>query len=299
MKWLDGSRREDLRWQRGTLAQNACAGRRVAVIGGTNGIGRAIAHELAAKGAEVTVVGRTFLDQNVAGLRFVQADLAQMRQARRAAQALPAERLDMLLFTAGILAGKQRAESPDGIELDMAVSCLSRFVMLREMAERLGTQREAAQAKPRVFIMGFPGANQRGSLDDFNSERHYSLMTAHANTVIGNEALVIDSARRWPQLNCYGLNPGLMKSNIRAAVLGQGSLPQKAVELLIGALFPSVEAYSRSIAPLLVSPDLEQHSGVMFNRHGEAIHASRNLDAATVEQVVRNAEELMRKALGQ
>lgn len=299
MKWLDGSRREDLRWQKRDIPHNACAGKRIAVVGGTNGIGRAFAHELAAKGAEVTVVGRTFLDHNMAGIRFVQTDLAQMRQAQRAAQELPAERLDMLIFTAGILAGKQRAESPDGIELDLAVSYLSRFVMLREMAERLGAHRAAAEAKPRVFIMGFPGADQKFSLDDFNSECQYSLMTAHANTVMGNEALVLDSAGRYPRLNCYGLNPGLMKSNIRAAVLGQGSLVQKAVELLIGALFPSVEEYSRRIVPLLISPDLEPHSGVMFNRHGEAIHASKSLqDAATVQKIIQKSVELARKALG-
>lgn len=299
MKWLDGSRREDLRWQQRDIPHNTCAGKQIAVVGGTNGIGRAFAHELAAKGAEVTVVGRTFLDHNMAGIRFVQADLAQMRQAQRAAQELPAERLDMLIFTAGILAGKQRAESPDGIELDLAVSYLSRFVMLRDMAERLGTHRVAAAAKPRVFIMGFPGADQKFSLDDFNSERQYSLMTAHANTVMGNEALVLDSARRYPRLNCYGLNPGLMKSNIRAAVLGQGSLMQKAVELLIGALFPSVEEYSRRIVPLLISPDLEPHSGAMFNRHGEAIHASKSLqNAAAVQKIIQKSEELARKALG-
>ena len=68
--------------------------------------------------------------------------------------------------------------------------------------------------------MGFPGADQTGSIDDFNSERTYSLMTAHSNTVVGNEALVLDAAARYPALNAYGLNPSLIKSNIRAAVLG-------------------------------------------------------------------------------
>jgi NAD(P)-dependent dehydrogenase (short-subunit alcohol dehydrogenase family) len=54
MKWLNGSRREDVRWPRGALAQPAWAGRRVAVIGGTNGIGRAIAPELT-DGREIAI----------------------------------------------------------------------------------------------------------------------------------------------------------------------------------------------------------------------------------------------------
>ena len=48
--------------------------------------------------------------------------------------------------------------------------------------------------------MGFPGTDQTGSIDDFNSERTYSLMTAHSNTVVGNEALVLDAAARYPAL---------------------------------------------------------------------------------------------------
>ena len=117
MKWLNGSPRKDLHWQRTPLSQNAFAGERIAVIGGTNGIGRAIAHELVAKGAEVTVLGRTFLDKDVAGLHFMQADLTQMKQARCVAEELPVETFDMLIFTTGILAGKQRLETPEGMSL--------------------------------------------------------------------------------------------------------------------------------------------------------------------------------------
>jgi len=38
----------------------ACEGKSVVVVGGTSGVGRALALQLAKKGAKVTVVGRTF-----------------------------------------------------------------------------------------------------------------------------------------------------------------------------------------------------------------------------------------------
>lgn len=47
------------------------AGKFVAVVGGTGGIGRAIARDLAARGAEVIVVGQTFRDQATKGIRFL------------------------------------------------------------------------------------------------------------------------------------------------------------------------------------------------------------------------------------
>jgi hypothetical protein len=85
------------------------------------------------------------------------------------------------------LAAPKRQETAEGIERDMAVSYLSRLVILREIAPRLGKNRPAAKMKPRVFIMGFPGAGQAGTLDDLNAEKSYGAMRVHMNTVADNE----------------------------------------------------------------------------------------------------------------
>ena len=131
----NGIRRRDIQWERKPLAPGVLTGKKMAVIGGTNGIGRALARTFAAKGAEVVVVGRTFRDADIARLRFIAADLSQMKQARRVAEELPVEPLDTLILTTGTGAGKQREVSPEGIELDLAVSYLSRFVIVRDVAE--------------------------------------------------------------------------------------------------------------------------------------------------------------------
>jgi hypothetical protein len=168
-----------------------------------------------------------------------------------------------------------------------------------QLIERLGTDRATIAAKPRVFIMGFPGANQTGSVDDFNSENRYDFLTAHMNTVIGNESLVLDARSRYPRVNFFGLNPGLIRTNIRAAVLGQGTFGQKIAETIIGFLFPRVEGYARALAPLLLSPEIETHSGAMFNRNGDAIHASANLESTPLlPRIIGKSEELAQRALG-
>ncbi len=298
MKAFSGIRSKDFQWQRAPLAQDAFNGKKVAVIGGTNGIGRALALALVKRGAEVLVVGRTLRDHGVPGLRFKHADLRQMKDARRVATELPAETLDMLVFTTGIMAGKQRQTSPEGIELDMAVSYLNRFVMVRELADRLGRDRRDTRIKPRVFVWGFPGTDQKGNLDDFNSDHSYGLMAAHSNTVIGNEALVLDGATRYPAVNFYGINPGLMRSTIRSGPLGAGSLGLRLIELLIGALFPSVEHYSENTLSLLLTPDIEHHSGALFNRHGDPIQPSASLArGSNLRKVIDASEKLSGKAL--
>jgi hypothetical protein len=106
------------------------------------------------------------------------------------------------------------------IELDLAISYLSRFVIVRGVAERLGVNRTEQISKPRVFVMGGPGVGIEGDPSDLNADRTNDYWHAHMNTVAGNEALVIDGASRYLGVNFYGLNPGLVKSNIRSHFLG-------------------------------------------------------------------------------
>ena len=67
-------------------------------------------------------------------------------------------------------------------------------VILRAIAPRLGKDRPAARMKPRIFIMGYPGTGQAGTLDDLNAEKSYRAFPAHMNTVAGNEVLMLDAA---------------------------------------------------------------------------------------------------------
>ncbi|WP_426442843.1 SDR family NAD(P)-dependent oxidoreductase [Bradyrhizobium genosp. P] len=203
----------------------------------------------------------------------MKADLSLIGEAGRVAMALPAETLDLLVFTTGIMAGPQREVTADGIEQDLAISYLSRFVILKRIASRLGVNRTRSGMKPRVFVMGFPGSNQTADVGDLNSERGYGRIKAHSNTVAGNEVLVLDFARRFPGIDVFGLNPGFVKTNIRANLLGSKKL-LAAIEwfFLFMALEPDI--YAKRLTPLLVSPDLTGHSGAMFNNKAEAIMPS-------------------------
>src|SRR3954471_22440396 len=101
--------------------------------------------------------------------------------------------------------------------------------------------------KPRVFIMGYPGTGQAGTPDDLNAEKSYSAFGVHMNTVAGNEMLVLDAAKRYPNTTCIGLNPGLIKTNIRDNFLGKDTLRSRVAEWLIGLLNPSAETYAEGL----------------------------------------------------
>jgi hypothetical protein len=128
-----------------------------------------------------------------------------------------------------------------------------------------------------VFIMGYPGTGQAGTLDDLNAEKAYSAMPVHMNTVAGNEVLVLDAARRYSNVAFFGLGPGVIKTNIRSNFMGQHPLRYRFMEWMIGLLAPSAADYAERMTPLLVSPDLEARSGVMFDRKGFAVLPSPKL----------------------
>lgn len=151
--------------------------------------------------------------------------------------------------------------------------------------------------KPRVFIMGFPGVGQAGKLDDLNAERSYGRWAVHMNTVAGNEMLVLDAAKRYPHASFFGLNPGFIKSNIRSNLFGGDTVVYRFIERMTGLMASSAETYAERITPLLVSPDLEGHSGTMFDRMGHAILPSPMLaDSSYVNAFIAASEALVSRA---
>jgi len=264
------------------------SGKRIVVVGGTDGLGRALARLAAQAGAEVTVVGRTFRDDGVPRMRFMKADLSSMREATRVGAELDAA-VDAVVLTTGIIAAPKREATAEGIERDMAISTLSRHAILRGLAPRL-------RPRTRVFVMGFPGTGNLGDPSDLNAETSYAAMPVHMNTVAGNEALVLDGKQRYPHVDLFGLNPGLVKTSIRSNFLGAGSLKHRLVEGLIGLFTPTPERYAARIAPLLVVPELAGRSGTMFGKRGTAILPTEGFDAAHVQRFVHGLDALLDRA---
>lgn len=282
-------------WHRVEAMSLNLKGMRVAIIGGTGGIGRALSRLMSSRGASITVVGQTFRDTDQPEINFIKADLGLMTEAKRVAALLPAEDLDILIFTAGIMAGPERQVTSEGLERDLATSYLNRFVMQRELGPRLGKNRPANAPKPRVFNMAFPGSNQIANVDDLNSEKGYRRMVAHSNTVAGNEALVIDGVKRYPHVDFFGLNPGFVKTNIRSNLFGS-QLARQVTEWLTGFMTSNPEDYVERLVPLLVSPDLKGHSGAMFDNKADAIQATAKVaDTSYVDALMAASEVLTSK----
>ncbi|WP_288440921.1 SDR family NAD(P)-dependent oxidoreductase [uncultured Pseudomonas sp.] len=288
---------KSINWRTSASAVHPLDELRVAVVGGTGGIGQAISRAFVKRGADVTVVGQTFRDVETRRYHFIKADLSSMQDAARVADQLGADDLDMLIFTTGIFAAPERQVTAEGLERDMAVSFLSRMTILKRMAADIGASRADRTFKPRVFVMGYPGTGQIGTdLDDLNAERAYKSFAVHMNTVAGNEMLVLETAEKYPHLNVYGLNPGLIKTSIRDNFFGKGSLKSKLAETLIGFFTLTADEYAERMLPMMVSSGIEFASGGMFDRKANAILPSEGFSREHISTFMTVSEALVARA---
>jgi len=279
----------------------AFQGRNILVIGGTAGIGKAIAVACLQRGAHVTIVGRREPGPELSSAKYVQKDLSLMKNALALADEVDIAELDTVVFTNGIFANRSRQVNSEGIELDLAVSYLSRFVFVRSLINKgFGSRRSDTTRKPRIFVMGYPGVSNTATLDDFNSERNYSTMTAHMNTVVANEALVLylNEALKGTA-NAYGLNPGLIRTEIRDNLLGKGSWLSWVMEGMIGLFTKSAETYVEStVISVLASPQLEDQPGLNIDSSRRVIAQNPFLkESKNVQRLIEESTKLADIAL--
>src|SRR3954469_7950861 len=175
------------------------------VTGATDGLGHAVARELAADGWTVLLHGRDETRGQAAledirartgkdALRLYLADLSSLDEVAALAAAVRAgeERVDVLVNNAGIgstLPGDgERMESRDGYELRFAVNYLAGYALTRRLVPRLT---ESAPAR----IVNVSSAGQAPiDFDDVMLERRYSGVQAYCQSKLAQVMMTFDLA---------------------------------------------------------------------------------------------------------
>jgi NAD(P)-dependent dehydrogenase (short-subunit alcohol dehydrogenase family) len=179
-------------------------GKTVLITGSTDGVGRYVATQLAAAGAQVLIHGRdapranTLADEisrrGHLGPIFYQADLSSLAGTRQLAAAILAAhpRLDIFISNAGIgsrTLGPERRISADGHELRFAVNYLSGFLLARLLLPLLKTS-----APSRIVNVASLGQHPL-DFDDVMLTRGYSGTRAYAQSKLAQIMFTIDLAR--------------------------------------------------------------------------------------------------------
>jgi NAD(P)-dependent dehydrogenase (short-subunit alcohol dehydrogenase family) len=264
----------------------------VLVTGATDGLGRALATELAGLGATVLLHGRDD-PRGEQALRDIQAatgserlvwyraDLASLAQVRDLAESVAAEqeRLDVVVNNAGIgttMGGdRRRMESADGNELRFAVNYLAPFLLTRLLEPLL-------MASVPSRIVNVTSAGQAPiDFDDVMLEERYDGIQAYCQSKLALVMLTLDLAEELGgsgvTANC--LHPGTYMPT--KMVLESGTRPRDSLE-------SGVDFTMR----LIVDPALERVSGRYFDRLQESLAHPQAYDADARRRLRELSERL-------
>ena len=259
----------------------------VLVTGATDGLGRRVAREIAAKGATVLLHGRSpeRLEAALEELRretgnemlgFYLADLSSLGEVRGLAERVLSEhdRLDVLVNNAGIIA-REREESGDGHELTFAVNYLSHFLLTGLLLPLL---KDSTPAR----IVNVASAGQ--SPIDFSNtmlERGYDAMKAYSQSKLAQIMFTFELAGRLR-------NTGVTTNALHPASL----MDTKMVRDTFGHTMSTVEEGAEAVVRLAVSPQLEGITGRYFDGMREGRANRQAYDAEARRRLWTLSEEL-------
>jgi NAD(P)-dependent dehydrogenase (short-subunit alcohol dehydrogenase family) len=238
----------------------------ILVTGATDGLGKGVALDLAARGATILVHGRDAkrIDGTVSDIKKVakagpvrsyRADFAFLDQVRRMAEQINAKepRLDAIVNNAGVgtraPGDGARMESGDGYEYRFAVNYLAPYLLTRLLLPAL-----KASAPSRIVNVSSLG-QQAIDFDDVMLEREYSGIRAYCQSKLAQILFTIDLAEelRGTGVTVNALHPATY-------------MPTKIVQNPISTLEEGVEATVRPV----VDASLADASGLYFNGLVEA-----------------------------
>jgi NAD(P)-dependent dehydrogenase (short-subunit alcohol dehydrogenase family) len=260
-------------------------GKRVVITGPTSGIGKEIAAQLAALGAELVLAcrdlekGERTADEitrrtGATKCTVMQIDTSSRKSIREFVRQVRERysRLDVLINNAGINRAR-RQTSVDGVELTFATNVLGFFVLTRELLDRL-----RASAPARIVNVASTYASDLDLADLQFDRRAYEGRKAYAQSKACDRMLTWAFARRLEKsgVTANAMAPGLVQTG-----LYRDTPPVPRLILRIMGIF-----YGRSVAQgadtavwLASSPDLAGVNGRFFEQRQERECEFRNVES--------------------
>ena len=276
------------------------SGRVVVLSGATSGIGRAAAVALAEAGARLTLLGRdeALLRELAAELGeacdWVVADLASLAETRRAAAQIRErhERVDVLINNAGGFFARRR-ESPEGLELSLALNHLSPFVLTSELLPLLRAGAEADRAFGARIVNVASSAHRAGvQWDDLAGERGYRMMRVYGQAKALMVMTTNELARRLEGsgVTANSVHPGV----VRTGIVGKSG--NRVLGALFGLVAPLVllspERGAAHVLRLGIADEVAGLSGTYWSKDRLEEPAGEAADRAAQERAWRLSEQL-------
>lgn len=262
----------------------------ILITGATDGLGRALAVQLAREGASLILHGRSHekleglaaeLQTDRATHTLAVADLADLRQVRDLAEQVKRDtnRLDALVSNAGVGSGlpdsRERQTSADGYELRFAVNYLAGFLLTNELLDLI-----RSSAPARIVYVASTGQHPI-DFDDLMIEHGYSGPRAYGQSKLAQIMSGFELAGQ--------LDPGRVTVN---SLHPSTYMPTKIVLSEIGHSVDALEEGVAATRRLAVDPELAGTTGKFFDRQQEARANPQAYDAEARGELWRRSLDL-------
>lgn len=269
-------------------------GKTVVITGATGGIGKVTAQTLSQMGAKVLLLardaarGKETLKTLSRDCELYIGDLASQDDLHRMAREIKSKHstIDVLVNNAGAIFG-ERLESPDGIEMTIALNHLSYFVLSNLLLDPL------LNAPQGRIVNVSSAAHQMGYIDftDFQyRERRYNGGRAYNDSKLMNVLFTYELARRLKgtpvTVNC--LHPGVVKTSFGKEAGGWISKMFK----LFRPIMITPEQGAKTSIHLATSPELSEVTGKYFTNGAATKSSVRSYDEGLAARLWYTSKEL-------
>lgn len=238
----------------------------VLVVGGTSGIGRAVALSIGqhCPAAHITIIGRneaaanTILLQLGSNSKFIRADVSLMSEIKDITKKINA--IDMLVLTQGILTMAGRTPTKENIDNKLALHYYGRALFVKELLPLL---RSSSHGGKVLFVY----ESKRGNLsnihwDDMALENTYSLYAAanHAESFTDIFIQYLASQPENANVSFTHARPGAVRTALAdnlpfwarlpakgamflAVTLGVGVTPEQCAEYMIHGMLSTEKGW--------------------------------------------------------
>ena len=221
----------------------------ILVTGATDGLGRVVAGDLAARGMDVLVHGRDperaqAVAEEIGAAGVHVADFSSLAQVRALADGLP--HIDVLVNNAGLIS-EHRLLTGDGIELTFQVNHLAPFLLTTRLLER---------DAPRRVVHVASAGQERPDFEDLMLEHGYDEWRAYRQSKLAQIMFSFELAQRRPDVESVALHPATF-------------MDTKMVRARVGRPASTVREGADATVRLAAEPDLDVQ-GRYFNGLQEA-----------------------------
>ncbi|KAI8895643.1 hypothetical protein BC833DRAFT_622823 [Globomyces pollinis-pini] len=265
--------------------------KKVLVVGGTSGIGEAIATKFASLGASVTIAGRSekaatqiISDFNKSdfekkgSLDFKQVDVSLVSNCKKFSKEVASNSYDYIVLSAGMMRMGGRNETSEGLDDKMALHYYSRFTLIQELAPLL-----AKKSDGRILSVLAAGQGHLVDENDLDLKNNYGVKQCADSCTLYNDLMVESFSKAYPTVGFTHAFPGFVNTP-----LANGNKMPWFIKAPLSLITPLFSRTPEQCATYLLSSFLDEEHKTgwhLMGQNGEPVKLSASHTEAVRQRV--------------